>query len=350
MKTARTASFLILLSCLGSMGVVYAQGAPVSPQSLAGDWEYVVNPPLKLVLHLRVDASGALSGTVDTPDSPPKHIELANVRLAGKILTYSMPPQPGTFTEVISADGKKMLGPYMWVKASAAEPAAPPQLPLAQVAGDWEPPGAGSSAMVLRLRLDASGALTGTIDMPQPMATRLQLSNVLVSGRTLSYTMPDGQNHFQGLFSSDGKTVTATGQSTVDATWRQVRTAAQATARDSASSSIPTNGVWTGTGSYAANFPGVGPTNGTIQLTFHFASNPASCSVDLTDKGNPATVPCQMTLTGNTVHIDRVIGFAATFTGTLSPDGNHLSGSWTMGANWHWTGPMEIELTRTSPR
>ena len=35
--------------------------------SLAGDWEYTINGPVKMILHLQVGADGALTGTIDTP-------------------------------------------------------------------------------------------------------------------------------------------------------------------------------------------------------------------------------------------------------------------------------------------
>jgi hypothetical protein len=54
-----------------------------------------------------------------------------------------------------------------------------------------------------------------------------------------------------------------------------------------------------------------------------------------------------MTLTGNAVHVERVIGFNATFEGVLSPDAHHLSGVWTTGnPNFHWTGPVRVDLVR----
>ena len=343
--------FLALVICLGVALVSDAQGTPaISPQSLAGDWEYAVTPQLKLVLHLRVDASGALSGTIDTPDTPPKHIELTNFKLAGKMLSYTVGSQPGSITEVISADGTKMLGAYMWTKvgASGAPAITPPFVPLAQIAGDWVTPGGGASAQMLRLRLDANGALTGTIDAPEPMTQRLTLSHVQVSGRTLSYTMPDGAHTYQGTFSNDGKMVTATGQSTIDATWQHTRTAAQAAAQEAKDASAPTNGDWSGVASFTTNFPGIPATKGTATLIIHFRSNPDSCSVKMKDSSDDP-VPCTMSLTGNTVRMDRVLGYDAKFTGTLSPDGNRLSGTWTMGGNFHWAGPVQIELTRTAP-
>ena len=105
--------FFALVICLCVALVSAAQGTPaISPQSLAGDWEDAVTPQLKLVLHLRVDASGALSGTIDTPDTPPKHIELTNFKLAGKMLSYTMGSQPGSITEAISADGSHLNGTW----------------------------------------------------------------------------------------------------------------------------------------------------------------------------------------------------------------------------------------------
>ena len=339
---------------MGISTAVSGQAATaVSAQSLAGDWEYVINPPMKLELHLRVDASGALAGTVETPDTPPKQIQLANFKITGTMLSYTMSSQPGTVHEVVSADGTKMLGPFMWTRVGAAgaapAAAAAPFAPLAQIAGDWVTAGGGASAQLLRLRLNADGALTGTIDTPEPMAQRLQLGNVQVSGRTLSYIMPDGHHTFQGAFSVDGKTVTATGQSTVDMTWQRARSAAQAAAQEAADAAKPSNGDWSGVANYTANFPGLPPSQGVETFLLHFRSNPASCAMRLVGDERNNDVPCQMTSTGNSVHIENVVGYGATFIGTISADGNHLAGAWTMGSYLHWTGPVQIDFKRVAP-
>jgi hypothetical protein len=342
-------AFAIFASCCAFIGAIESQDAPtVAPQSLAGDWEYAMTPSLKMVLHLRVDGSGAISGTVDTPDSPPKHLELSNVTLKGNMLSYGMGPQPGPFREVITADGKKMAGAQTWVKVGATQ-AAPPLIPLERIAGDWVPPNNGAGAAMLRLHLDAAGALTGMFNTGGLLPQKVNLSKVEVSGRLLSYTLPDG-NRFEGKLSDDGKTATATPASTVDATWQHVRTTAQTAAYDAAEHAKPTNGDWSGVISYVSNFPGVGPRNGTAKLTFHFQSNPDTCGLDvgLSAKENEkqGTVPCQMTLTGKTVHVDKVAGYHGSLSGTLSADGNHLSGTWTMGNDWHWTGPVQVDLQR----
>lgn len=316
----------------------------VPPRALAGDWEYVVNPPLKLVLHIHVAAGGAMSGTVDVPGSPPKRIVLSNVYLVGNMLTYTMPPL-GTVHEVVLPGGTKMVGPYMWVKAGSTV-LSPPFEPLSRLAGDWESPTVGPAPLVLRLRLDAKGALTATIDVPEPMSQRVPLRDVAVSGRTLSYAMADGHT-YQGAFSKDGSTVASTGMSTIDATWHHVRTAAQAAAREATANANPVNGDWVGTGDYTASFPGLGPSKGTATLAFHIRGDPASCVMKMVGSSD-SPLPCRMTQSGRAVHME-VLGYQATFNGALSADGSHLSGAWMMGRPWFWTGPMHIDLTRQAP-
>jgi hypothetical protein len=300
-----------------------------------------------LVLHLHVDAGGVMSGTIDVPGSPPKRLVLSNVNLTGSMLNFTLPTGPGTYHEVILAGEKKMAGPYMWVREGATEsaPPPPPFEPLTRLAGDWESPGIDSSQVVLRLRPNPHGALTGTMDLPEPMAQRITLKDVEVSGRTLSYTMPDGHT-YRGAITRDGKTVHATGMSTIDATWQHVRTAAQAAAYEAAANANPTNGDWTGVGNYTASFPGAGVSKGTAKFTFHFRSNPASCELKL-EGSTDSPVPCRMRMTGNAIHAE-VVGYSATFNGTLSADRNHLGGIWTMGAVFHWTAPIHLEFARTS--
>jgi hypothetical protein len=41
------------------------------------------------VLHLRRGPGGALVGSVDTPDTPPKHVELSNIQLTNRMLKYT---------------------------------------------------------------------------------------------------------------------------------------------------------------------------------------------------------------------------------------------------------------------
>jgi hypothetical protein len=53
-----------------------------------------------------------------------------------------------------------------------------------------------------------------------------------------------------------------------------------------------------------------------------------------------------LTLDGNSVRVEALR--RAAFQGTLNAAGTHLSGAFTMGADSHWTGPMQIDLTRAT--
>jgi hypothetical protein len=123
-----TGSLLLVAICCAVAGAAGGQTAPAaSPRSLAGDWDSTVNPQATLVLHLHVDAGGALSGAIDVPGSPPHRIVLGNAHLAGNLFTFTMPPMKGKVIEVILPGAKKMAGPYMWVKEGTTEP--PPRRP-----------------------------------------------------------------------------------------------------------------------------------------------------------------------------------------------------------------------------
>src|ERR1700723_682707 len=87
--------------------------------SLAGDWEYTINGPVKMVLHLQVGADDALAGTIDTPESPPQHVVLKDIQPSGKILKYPW-PQRGTMMEVVQADGTSMLGAQIWQRVNTS--------------------------------------------------------------------------------------------------------------------------------------------------------------------------------------------------------------------------------------
>lgn len=103
--------------------------------SLAGDWEYSINGPVKMLLHLRIGADGAWVGTIDAPSSPPQHVALKDIQVppqvSGRILKYTW-PQRGTMTEVIQADGDSMLGAQIWHRVDTSA------LSARDVAGDWE--------------------------------------------------------------------------------------------------------------------------------------------------------------------------------------------------------------------
>lgn len=207
-------------------------------------------------------------------------------------------------------------------------------------AGDWQWQLGGPMTELLRLRVNATGALIGTLDLPFPKAQRVQLSNVQVSGDTLSYEMPNGAT-FHGTLSGDGNTIvgTASGSATVYQ-WKRLRNASQALAVDAAEKPGVTDGVWSGTGSGFSTMPGFQGRKVTHELEFHFGSHPTACSLEFDHMAGQSIMLCQLKLTGNAVQIG-IIGVGI-LNGTLSADRNRMTGMFT-----DLTESMHVDLVRT---
>jgi hypothetical protein len=314
--------------------------------SLAGDWEYTINGPVKMILHLQVGADGALTGTIDTPESPPQHVVLKDIQLSGKILKYTW-PQRGTMMEVVQDDGNSMLGAQIWQRVNASA------LSARDVAGDWESKTGGRVTDILHLRLNSSGSLTGYRDQLLAIPRRAPLREVRLQGTTLSYTLDDG-TVLHGTFSNDRRSIFGDQQGSFN--WQRTRTLTQALAEDGKEQPLPTDGTWSGviTPVLWSEFVKT-PPKGDFRYVVHLGSAPVSCSVRLEvpteNQGRPYTdVPCEMKREGANIQIFGP--YAGAFIGTLS--GDQLAGSWTTGKNNPLfvmalsSEPMKLRLTRSA--
>lgn len=328
----------VVLFCVTAAPRVLAQATPqgTTPQSLVGDWEYVVNGNLKLVLHLSVDANGVFRGIIDAPGSPPTSAELRDIKLSGTTLTYNM-PSLGVVYEFVQPDGKHMIGPQIWSRVNHA-PVSP-----RGAAGDWEAALGGPYSEVLRLRLDPSGSLTGSLDVLMTTPRRLELRSIQIDGRSITVKTADG-NAVQGKFSDDGDAIVGNLQ------WKRTRTLAEALAHDAAQKPVPTDGTWSGTIRQIPWSDKVKPNFDTLQVIFHFNSAPVSCSVESSSpiEGSREEVPCIVRWDGAKVHVTSLLGV---FDGKLS--GTRLTGTWevvtaNIGGQPAIVRPMVIELARTT--
>jgi hypothetical protein len=348
---ARIARLMLISAALGicTSAVAEQKKAGNDAASLAGDWEYAINGPVKMVLHLEVGADGALAGSIDTPDSPPQHIVLKDIQLSGKILKYIW-PQRGTIMEVVQADGNSMLGAQIWHRVNTSA------LSARDVAGDWESKTTSGTyskvTHILHLRLDSGGSLTGYLDELLAIPRRVPLREVRLQGTTLTYTLDNG-NVLHGTFSNDRRTILG---AQAGLTWQRARTLAQALAEDSKERPLPTDGTWSGIITPVLWSQVVKtPPKGDFHYSVHLGSAPVTCSVRLEiptgeqDK-SPLDVPCEMKREGANVQIFGP--YAGAFIGTLS--GDQLTGSWTTGKNNPVfvmalsSEPMKVRLTRSA--
>ena len=201
------------------------------------------------------------------------------------------------------------------------------------LAGDWHgslDTGAGSLPLVLHLTA-VDNKLTATLDSPAQGAYGLAGSNAQLSGSKLSFDVPSVHGSYGGTVSADGKTITGT--------WSQGQPLKlvfklNATAVESALvKPSPIDGDWTGT-LHAGEL--------SLRVVFHLLAAPGgkiSCSMDSLDQGALGIACSDVKLNGKRVTLE-VPSVHGSYSGTLSPDGNKLSGDWTQRQ------PLPLDLTR----
>jgi hypothetical protein len=340
----KIAFFFLTLAAILAAEFASAQGGSgtITPQSLAGDWHFDIGPEMTWILHLSVDAGGAMAGSITVVQlgQPGKPMVLNDVQLSGNTLSYKEPGSDLKIPERILPDGR-MVGAQLWVRGGV-EQVTPPS--AQEIAGDWATNPGSSNSMLLRLRLGPGGVLTGTLDTTGPSAQRLRLSDIQLNGRTLSFKTAEGST-LQGIFTKDKQSIMGIS----GLTFRRDKTLAQALAQDANTKPLPTDGAWTGTVPHIPWSAGIKHEFETLQFTFVFTSAPVSCSMDGSIRKTLGPIFCTMTREGNRVHVAVVMG---AYDGTLN--GSRITGAWKFDSRMYsiagapfFQGPMELDLTRT---
>src|ERR1700679_1356118 len=69
--------------------------------AIAGDYAGTLGP-LHVKLHLKVDAAGAIAGTLDSPDQGAAGIACADFHLEGEALSFTVPDVHGSWKGTVS--------------------------------------------------------------------------------------------------------------------------------------------------------------------------------------------------------------------------------------------------------
>ena len=93
--------WLPVLMCLGS--------AMAQSPKLSGDYSGMLGP-LHLKLHLKVSATGAANGTLDSVDQGAMGLPCANFHIEDKTLSFDVPSVGGKWHGTISDDGSTLNG------------------------------------------------------------------------------------------------------------------------------------------------------------------------------------------------------------------------------------------------
>ena len=117
--------------------------APAAAQEAAGDWAGVLEVSesvrLPVVVHIKRDDAGALTGTLDSPSQGAVGLPLAEIAAADGRLAFKVPVVGGEYGGVWDAGSKSWKGEWSQgggrLPLELAVPPPPPPLPA-----DWTPP------------------------------------------------------------------------------------------------------------------------------------------------------------------------------------------------------------------
>jgi serine-type D-Ala-D-Ala carboxypeptidase/endopeptidase len=186
-----------------------AQTAP----SVSGDYAGMLGP-LHIRLHLKLDSSGALGGTMDSPDQGANGLACADFKFDDKSLSFLVPIVHGTWKGTVSADAKTLTGtwdqgnpiPLVFTRDTFIAADQP-----SRVDGVWLgslQAGGASLRIQVHIRSDQGGKEYCSVDSLDQHAMGLDCSAVTFSGDELGFDVPVVKGHYAGKLSTDGNTLT----------------------------------------------------------------------------------------------------------------------------------------------
>jgi len=174
----------------------------------------------------------------------------------------------------------------------------------------------------LHLKVSASGALEGSLDSVDQGAMGLPCANFRLGEKELSFDVPSVGGTWHGTVSSDG--------ATLDGSWSQGQEMPLVFRRDEpfvpAEKPSHVDGIWLGTLEAAG---------AKLRIQFQLKSDRAGkeyCSMDSLDQGATG-IPCDKVESNGDHYSFDVSSIKGRWSGTLSPDGNQLDGTWSQGAD-----------------
>ncbi len=209
-KTVLSSTLLFL--CFAAVtATVSGQAKP----KIAGDYLGTLGP-LHLRLHLKLDASGMLSGTMDSPDQGANGLACADFKLQGEVLSFSVPIVHGAWKGIVSADAKTLTGtwdqgnpmPLVFTRDTFV-----PAEKLSRVDGIWLgtlQAGGASLRIQVHVKSDNSGKEYCSLDSLDQHAMGLDCAAVTFSRDDFAFDVPVVKGHFAGKLSADGTTLTGT--------------------------------------------------------------------------------------------------------------------------------------------
>ena len=199
------------MMCFRWLSVLVCLGAAVAQTpKLGGDYSGMLGP-LHIKLHLKVGASGATEGTLDSVDQAAMGLPCANFRLEEKALSFDVPSVGGKWHGTVSDDGAMLNGSWsqgaeMPLVFRREEPFAQAGKP-SRVDGIWlgaiEAGGAKLRVQV-QVKSDRAGKESCSLDSLDQGAMGLPCDNVQFQGNHFSFGIPAVNGHWSGTLTENG--------------------------------------------------------------------------------------------------------------------------------------------------
>ena len=204
-------AFSVLLGVCMIVTMPFRARAQAKP-NIAGDYVGTLGP-LHVRLHLKVDPSGLVTGTLDSPDQGANGIPCADFHLDGHALSFTVPAVHGSWKGTVANDGASLSGTWDQGSPTPLNFARDTFVAAAQpssVDGIWLGTlRAGSTSLRLQLNVknDSAGREFCAVDSLDQHAMGLECAKVVFSANGFSFDVPIVHGNWNGTLSADGNTL-----------------------------------------------------------------------------------------------------------------------------------------------
>ncbi len=203
----------IVLSAIAAVLVLAADVAAQQKPCIAGDYTSKADPTVRL--HLKFNAEGALTGSIDLLDQYEVGDALEHVHFDGRTLRFSVATHNGFWEGNFSSDGNSFEGKWNeWGVATAdifmrdVPSAVGKPSPVDGVWLGTLPGGAAPVRIQVVVKSDPAGRLSCTMDSPDQRVMGMQCASVVFSGGSFNFYIPVLSAGWSGRLSDDGKSLT----------------------------------------------------------------------------------------------------------------------------------------------
>jgi CubicO group peptidase (beta-lactamase class C family) len=202
------------LPAIAVMVALVAVAAAQQRPGVTGDYAGEIGAQ-QATLHLKIDAAGALSATLDHLDPhAPWMFTCADVHLGGQTLSFAVPSVNATFIGDISRDGGSLSGTWTqkgssWFVSFVRQQFVPALKP-SPVDGIWLgvlPVANTATRIQVVAKSDIGGREFCTMDTPDLYTMDMGCTNVIFHDGGFSFDVPTAGVHWSGQLAADGKTL-----------------------------------------------------------------------------------------------------------------------------------------------